>query len=104
MDVLLIANDQTLTVTVQDEITGDYINDAAVTATVKDPADNAIAGQSWPLTLDYVAASNGVYRGNLEDTLVLKPNIKYWIIVDIDAGSGRKARLKFRRYAKDRTD
>lgn len=38
------------------------VNDAAVTVTVFDSAGVELSGQVWPLTLDFVAASKGIYR------------------------------------------
>jgi hypothetical protein len=99
---LLIGNDQTLTLEgLQDEVTSNYINDATVTATVKDRAGNAVSGQSWPLTLDYVTASDGIYRGNLEDTLVLAPGVSYFVEISAVAGAG-KGFWRFARKAMER--
>lgn len=67
MQVLFPGNDLTLRVNgVRDEVTSDYLNAATVTAVVKKTNGEEVAGQTWPLTLDYVAASNGNYIGNLE--------------------------------------
>jgi hypothetical protein len=69
---LLIGNDHTVTVTgLHDAITGDYINTATVTVTITDKRGNVVTGQSMPLTLAYIADSNGNYQGNLEDGLNL---------------------------------
>lgn len=38
------------------------VNDATVTVTVFDSDEVEVAGQAWPLTLDFVAASKGIYR------------------------------------------
>ena len=104
MEVLLIGNDQTLTVTgIRDEITDAYINDAAVTAIVKNPDGTEVSGQDWPLTLAYVTSSNGNYAGNLEDTLELVPLRPYIIEITIDAGGGRVAKFRLTRNAIDRT-
>lgn len=85
---LLIGNDQTLEVTgVQDEISGAYQNSKTVTATVKNIIGVEVSGQSWPLTLSYVADSNGDYRGTLEDGLVLVNGKNYIIEITVDAGS-----------------
>lgn len=47
--------------------TGNYENAATVTATVVDSTDTEVPGLSWPLTLAYVAASDGDYRGEIGD-------------------------------------
>lgn len=99
---LLIGNDQTLTLEgLQDEVTLAYINDATVTATVKDRSGNEVAGQSWPLTLDYVVLSNGTYQGNLEDALVLSRGASYFVEITATAGTG-KGFWRFQRKAMDR--
>lgn len=99
MDVLLIGNDQTLLVqSVTDEITGSYINDATVTASLRQMNTTAVPGQSWPLTLDYVAASNGNYRGNLENDLEIREGLKYIVEITIVSGSFQ-AFFRFERRA-----
>lgn len=53
--------------------TEEPINDAAIEVTLYDdhPDDGGVAltGMTWPLVLDYLAGSDGTYRGTLEDTL-----------------------------------
>lgn len=51
----------------QDSGTGDYLNTATVTAAVYSAAGAAVSGGG--VTLTYVAASNGNYRGTLESTV-----------------------------------
>lgn len=66
---------------------GAYINNATVTATLKDSAGNNVAGETWPLTLAYVASSNGKYRATLKDTLTVSKDTKYYAHIDIDGGT-----------------
>jgi hypothetical protein len=47
-----------------------YVNDGTVGVTLRDSSGDALAGQSWPLAMSYVAGSDGDYVGTLEDTLV----------------------------------
>lgn len=85
---LYIGNDQTIEVTgLIDEVSGSYLNGATVTASVKTLAGANVSGQSMPIALSYVAASNGNYRGTLEDGLVLTDGTFYVIEVSADAGS-----------------
>ncbi len=58
-----------------DNLTGAFVNDATVTATVKD-ADTgvALAGATWPVALAYVTSTNAVYRALLPYTLATTPN------------------------------
>lgn len=95
MDVqaLYYGNDMLLEVAgLQDQATGEYINDATVTVTLEDSADNPVTGESWPLALSYVTASNGVYRATLRDTLALAINGRYVATVIADKGEGKRAR------------
>lgn len=56
----------------RDAATDAYHNAATVQATLKDATSGTpLTGQTWPKTLSYVTGSNGVYRGVLEDTLVV---------------------------------
>ena len=45
--------------------TGAFINDATVKANIYDSDDVLVAG-TWPQTLSYVAASDGVYQTTLD--------------------------------------
>lgn len=66
--VLYQSNDQTIEVDkIRDRLTGNYLNAATVTATLYDSAGSAVTGLN-ALALAYVAASNGKYRGNVEDS------------------------------------
>jgi len=75
----------------KDEVTEAYINTATVTATVKNAAGTAVTGQAWPLTLSYVTASDGDYRGVLEAALSVAVGDRLTVEVTIDGGSGREA-------------
>lgn len=92
--ILYLSNDNVLTL---DELTnivdGTYINSATVTATVKDSTGTEVSGETWPITLDYVAASNGKYQAVLEDGLVLTNGASYDVEVDIDAGADKIAHM-----------
>lgn len=61
----------------KDAVTGDFINDATVTATIKDAAGEVVAGQSFPVTLAYVPASDGDYRATLGKDLALLDDTEY---------------------------
>lgn len=94
MDVqtLYLGNDMLLEVSgLRDDVTGDYLNAATVTVTLKDSAGVNVTGQSWPLTLSYVTASNGVYRATLIDSLSVTANARYVATVIADAGAGKRA-------------
>lgn len=67
---LYLGNDNVLTLDgLQNGITEAYLNAATVSVTLVDADDAEVTGETWPLTMSYVAASNGVYRATLTDTL-----------------------------------
>jgi hypothetical protein len=55
----------------KDTVTDAYINDAVVSATVRDKNGDLVTGETFPKTLNYMAASNGVYRATLAAALVI---------------------------------
>ena len=87
-DTIYINSDNTLIIDdVKHAIDGSYINTATVVCTLKDASGSNVSGQSWPLTLDYVAASNGKYSGTLEDGLSLTEGENYTAEITITLGS-----------------
>ena len=110
-ELLLIGNDQTVTVTgVQDDITKEYITDATVTATIKNRDGSDVAGESWPITLDYITdwqdegfETDGNYRGNFEDGIELVDEKLYTVEIGIDGGADLIALFHFERRARWRT-
>lgn len=66
---LLIGNHNTLKVCLRDAENDSYINNADIFATLKNMNDVAITGQSWPLKIDYVFSSNGIYIATLNNTI-----------------------------------
>lgn len=65
-----------------------FIGNASVTLTVKDAADAEIGGQTWPAALDFVAGSDGLYRGTLNSAAELVAGKTYCAHIDADAGGG----------------
>ena len=74
-----------------DHATGSYINDATVTGVLKDAAGSTIQS----ITLTYVAASNGNYRGTITYGANLVPLSHYKLIVTAASGSLRRQRTLF---------
>lgn len=72
----------------KNDATGAFINDATVTVTLKDEAGAEVSGQTWPTTLLYVAASDGVYRATLQDVLSLTEKERYFAEVSANGGAG----------------
>jgi hypothetical protein len=84
-------NDSLIDLTgLKDDSTGSFVTNATVTAVVKKAGVN-VTGQSWPLTLTYITASDGNYRGILEAALNVSVGDRLTLEVTVDAGSGREA-------------
>jgi len=64
-----------------------FSSSAVVTATLKDSKGNNVPGQTWPLTLNYVADSDGSYNAVLNAGLGLVKNKQYHLkITAVDNG------------------
>jgi hypothetical protein len=100
LDYLPIGTDTPLQVTARDTVADDFINNATVTATVRDQYGQPVGGQSWPITLVYVAESDGVYEGLLEDGMQLSAGRWYTVEITIDAGADLIASLRLTRQAR----
>ncbi|RWN11761.1 hypothetical protein [Mesorhizobium sp.] len=83
-------------------VEGTFVNDASVTVTVKDKDGANVSGQSWPAAMAYVASSDGLYRGILEDDLALVDGETYFAHVDADAGDNRIGHWEFHFVPKTR--
>lgn len=80
-----------------------YINDATVVCTqVLDASDAAVTGDTFPKTLTYVPASDGNYRGTLQQTLALVDGQTYTATITVDGG-GLQARFDVPFTARVRT-
>lgn len=65
----------------QNPLTAAYINDGTVTCQIVDLAGTAVTptGFTWPVTLDYVAASDGIYRATIDKAMALLPGHSYFL-------------------------
>ena len=54
-----------------------FVNAGTVTATIVDSNDNEVDGETWPITLAYVAASDGNYRVALDDEVAFVAAASY---------------------------
>lgn len=94
--VVYVGNTNIIEVTgLKSAVEGSYVNDADVEVTVQDAEGNAVSGQTWPATMAYVAASNGNYRGILEDDLALVDGTTYFAHIDADGGANRIGHWEF---------
>jgi hypothetical protein len=84
---------------------GDYVNDATVTVTLyKGETGNTVAGETWPLSLSYVSASNGDYEAVLSDGLALREGRIYVAVVTVDATTeGVQAEFRLELIGAERT-
>ena len=104
MTNIYLSNDNLLSVeSLKNAATGVFINDATVTATLKDSSNSNVTGQTWPLSLVFVSSSDGVYRGTLEDDLNLTEGEIYTAEINADAGSDQIANWSIQLTAIKRT-
>lgn len=103
VNVLYTANDTVIEVKgLKNEVSGAFLNAAAVTATLVDSAAAQVAGETWPKTLDYVAGSDGIYRATLPYTLSLAAGGRYEAQISVNAGSGLRANFTLPCVARSR--
>ena len=66
---------------------GVYLNAATVEVTIKDSDGVNVVGETWPVSMVYVAASNGTYRGFVSSSVtVLEEDVLKAIISATDSG------------------
>lgn len=90
--ILYLGNNSIVDVTgLRNENTGAYVADAVVSVTLLDQTGRPVIGSDWPLTLAYLAGSNGVYRATLPHTLDLVEGGRYLARIVADSGAGLQA-------------
>lgn len=96
IETLYIDNDNLLKLSgLRDAANGIYLNGASVSVTLVDAATEvAIAGQTWPATMDHIANSNGNYQCTLEYDLIVSPQQPLIAKVVADAGVGLRLSLR----------
>lgn len=70
-------NPPVLQATLRDAITGLPLNAATIAATIVDASGAPVVGETWPITLGYVALSAGIYRVQLDASLALVAGQQY---------------------------
>ena len=70
------------------EVSPIYVNDATVTATITDASDVDVTGQTWPVTLDYVTGSDGVYKKTIGPVSGIAADTVYKVIFDVTGAGG----------------
>lgn len=85
---LYIDNTNTVTLSgLQNSVDDSYINNATVSVTIVDSDDTEVGGATWPITLDYVAASNGIYRALIPFGITITEDEEYFAVVTAVSGS-----------------
>lgn len=103
-EIVYVANDNVLELTgLKNAVADDYIDDATVTVTLVDSAGNEVAGETWPLIMGYVAASDGDYRVTLPYGLDLSAGRSYTAQITADGGLGLRGYWALPVHAKRRT-
>jgi len=83
---LYINSDNLIKLTeLKNRLTDAFINDATVTVTAKDLTGTTVSG---PITMDYVADSDGVYAGSIPDTASLDVGSRYDLVITANGGAG----------------
>ena len=89
---LYMDNDNLLSVTgLKNASSGSYMNDATVTATLVDSTGTTVTGQTFPVTLSYVADTDGNYQATLDDALSLTEGSVYTATISATTSSGLTA-------------
>jgi len=96
-------NDQIIELSgLKDGLTGAYKASATVKATLKDSAGQSVTGIT-DLTMSYVSASSGIYRGIVTDAFDPQEGYNYLLIITA-AESGADLRLEIPAFVVTRTE
>lgn len=79
-----------------------FINNATITVTLKDRVGVAVAGETWPLAMNYLTGSNGIYRATLAFGLSLQDGKPFTAEIVADGGLGLRGGWSFPLKAKVR--
>lgn len=77
----------------KDEVEDTFIDDATVTVTVKTSAGVEVEGDEWPVTMEYVTASDGDYRAILTNEIEFVAKHHYVAFIDADGSSSGEERV-----------
>ena len=86
--ILYINCDNRISTRVRNTDTGEWVNDATVTVTLRNAAGSEVSGGNvWPATMSYKAGSDGLYQAVFQNGLSLTANAKYTATIDADGDS-----------------
>ncbi len=89
MAIIYLSNDNLLSIEgLMNSSSGSYMNDATVTATLKDSGGTNVSGQTFPVSLAYITATNGNYQATLENTLTMVEGNIYTATISATSSSG----------------
>lgn len=70
-----------------------FLNNVTITVTVNDAAGSPVTGENWPITMTYIAGSDGNYVVGLSYELAIIAGAKYTAIIDADASDTDAERI-----------
>ena len=104
MKLIYLNNDNLLSVSgLKNASSGSYMNNATITATIKDSGGVNVSGQTFPVTLTYLADSDGNYHATLENTLSMADGTIYKATISATSSSGLYAEWEMEIKATKRT-
>jgi len=89
MEVIYYQNDNIVRLnSLYDNLAAAYVNDATVKLLrIVDSDGNTVDGGGCPVTMAYIAGSDGNYAGAVDDGLEVTPKKKYKAVIDVTAGT-----------------
>ena len=101
---IYLSNDNLLSVSsLRNSSSGSFMNNATVTATLKDTGGTNVSGQTFPVTLSYIADSDGNYQMTLDNALSMVEDTTYVATITATSSSGLYAEWEMTLTATKRT-
>ena len=79
-----------------------FVNDATVTVTIFDKDGVELTGESWPVELPYVIASDGIYRKTFDPFDNLIVGQIYKVVINVLGSDGLESECKSSLRATDK--
>ena len=97
---LFIGNDNTIELDgLYDNVSAGYVNDATLSLVIRDLEGTLIS----TVSMSYVATTNGNYRGNIEEDIVIVAGEVYALTITATASGDRVGSWRAQKSAKYRT-
>ncbi len=98
---LLVGNDELIQMNgLYDQQAATYVNDATVSLQIKTMAGVNVGAA---ITMSYVASSNGVYVGSIEEDASIVVGTSYLLVITVTASGDRVGTWTSKKTAKQRT-